>query len=262
MIEVKQLKKTYQTNTSFFKKNRKVILEEVSFKVFEGDCLGIVGESGSGKSTLSRILLGLEPYDAGNVMIDGQALHVWQKKNKGLFSVVFQDYLTSVNPDWTIRKIIEEPMKLTNQLDEADKRIFKLLKQVRLNAEILNKFPHELSGGQLQRICIVRALSTHPKYLILDEAITSLDVSTQSQILKMLVRLQKAYNLTYLFIAHDLMAVSSICNRVAFLQSGRIVEELDCHHLNCATSTYALHLLDSVMDFYSDYRGGEDKWQL
>lgn len=259
MIEVKQLKKTYQKKTSFFEKNRKVILEEVSFKLYEGDCLGIVGESGSGKSTLSRILLGLETYDAGNVMIDGECLHIWQKKNRGMFSVVFQDYLTSVNPDWTIRKIIEEPMRLTNQLDEADIRISKLLEQVRLNRDILNKYPHELSGGQLQRICIVRALSTHPKYLILDEAITSLDVSTQSQILKMLVRLQKAYNLTYLFIAHDLMAVSSICNRVAFLQSGRIVEEIDCHHLNCATTSYARQLLDSMMDFHSNFKGGEVK---
>lgn len=259
MIEVKELKKTYQKKTSFFKKNRKVILEEVSFKLYEGDCLGIVGESGSGKSTLSRILLGLEPYDAGNVMVDGESLHIWQKKNRGMFSVVFQDYLTSVNPDWTIRKIIEEPMRLTNQLGEADIRISQLLEQVRLNKDILNKYPHELSGGQLQRVCIVRALGTHPKYLILDEAITSLDVSTQSQILKMLVDLQKAYNLTYLFIAHDLMAVSSICNRVAFLQSGRIVEEIECHHLNCATSPYPRQLLDSMMDFHSNFKGGEVK---
>lgn len=260
MLEVNNLKKSFDHPKRIFdKEKRKVVIENITFQLFEGDCLGIVGESGSGKSTLARILLGLENYDEGSVLIDGVPAGKWLKQYRGGMGVVFQDYRTSVNPNWIIKQIMEEPLHLVGKKTvENDLLIIEMLEKVQLSSNCLKKYPHELSGGQLQRICIARALLTKPKYLILDEAISSLDISIQTQILDLLTQLQKDLNLTYLFIAHDLMAVSGVCNRVAFLNKGRIIEEIECKHLNCAKSAYAKSLLESVIEFKSHYRRGDE----
>lgn len=255
MIAVEHIKKSYRGAGRLFAPGRKEVLQDVSFHLYDGDCLGIIGESGSGKSTLSRILLSLESYDAGEIRIDGLPHQKWIKQNRGKLSVVFQDYRTSVNPSWSIRQIMEEPLKVHGSQRKEQLRseeiIQELLERVQLPQSYLDKYPHELSGGQLQRICIARALITRPKYLILDEAISSLDVSVQSQILTLLKELQAKYQLTYLFIAHDLQAVAYLCNRLAFLKDGRIIEELDCNHFTCAESEYVNELLESVIPFHS-----------
>lgn len=254
MIVVKNIKKSYKEPGGLFRSNKKEVLSDLSFHMNIGDCLGIIGESGSGKSTLSRILLGLESYDGGEIEIDGLPHKQWIRQNKGKLSVVFQDYRTSVNPSWTIQQIIEEPLKMLGSNSKDNKEIINnLLDRVQLQENCLQKYPHELSGGQLQRICIARALTTRPKYLILDESISSLDVTVQSQILTLLKELQSAFQLTYLFIAHDLQAVAYLCNRLAFLRDGSIIEELDCNHFTCAESQYVNQLLDSVLLFKSTY---------
>lgn len=257
MIQVEHLQKSYTSSRGLWGRSRQEILTDVSFHLNDGDCLGIVGESGSGKSTLSRILLGLEAYDGGKIQIDGLPHHKWIKQNKGKFSVVFQDYRTSVNPNWTLRQIVEEPLRMLQgskpQQISNEALIAELMERVQLPLNDLDKYPHELSGGQLQRICIARALTTHPRYLILDEAISSLDVSVQSQILTLLKELQADYELTYLFIAHDLQAVAYLCNRLAFLRDGIILEELDCNHYTCAQSEYVNQLVGSVLPFESRF---------
>lgn len=260
MISVEHIKKSYKKPHSIFRSTSKEILSDVTFHINDGDCLGIIGESGSGKSTLSRLLLGLERYDSGSITIDGIPHTQWVKQNKGKISVVFQDYRTSVNPSWSIKQIIEEPLVMLGKAHTTkihpngyDTFIAELMEQVGLSTSYLTKYPHELSGGQLQRVCIARALTTRPKYLILDEAISSLDVSIQSQILTLLKELQAEYQLTYLFIAHDLQAVAYLCNRLAFLRDGYIIEELDCNHFTCASSDYVNELLNSVLPFQSTY---------
>lgn len=257
MITVEHVKKSYKKQSGLFQSSSKEILSDVSLRIQDGDCLGIIGESGSGKSTLSRLLLGLEAYDDGRIIIDGVAHKQWLKENKGKMSVVFQDYRTSVNPNWRIEQIIQEPFFLLNKgklpLHAIKKSIEVLMERVELPLQYLEKYPHELSGGQLQRACIARALTTYPKYLILDEAISSLDVSVQAQILTLLKELQDEYKLTYIFIAHDLQAVAYLCNRLAFLREGVIIEQLDCNHFTCAQSPYVNELLASVLPFQSSY---------
>lgn len=217
----------------------------------EGECLGLIGESGSGKSTLSRIILGLENPERGTVMIEGKPISLWIKHNQGSMSVVFQDYYSSVNPQFSIRSIIAEPLIAIGDVENLDERIDALLTKVALPHSTIHKYPHELSGGQLQRVCIARAIATKPKFLVLDEAISSLDVSIQAQILDLLCNLQKEMNMTYLFVSHDLQAVAHICKRIIFLCKGKIVEELASDQLNEAQSSYAKKLLHSVMHFHS-----------
>lgn len=262
MITVQHLEKSYKATGALFGSAKKYVLTDVSFQLKRGECLGIVGESGSGKSTLARILLGLERYNGGCIQIDGLPHKQWIKQNKGKMSVVFQDYRSSVNPNWTIGQIIAEPLNMPGNRKRAQEQhrrkqpdaiVLELLERVQLPGSYLNKHPHELSGGQLQRVCIARALTTRPQYLILDEAISSLDVSVQSQILTLLKELQADYQLTYLFIAHDLQAVAYLCNRLAFLRDGVIIEELDCNHFTCAESNYVKQLVNSVIPFYSSY---------
>lgn len=257
MITVENLQKSYKADRGLRNHTQKHVLTDVSFHLNDGDCLGIVGESGSGKSTLSRILLGLETSDGGTIRIDDVPHKKWIKQNKGKFSVVFQDYRTSVNPNWTLRQIIEEPLYMLrsgkNAHADHEAIIAELMERVELPLDYLKKYPHELSGGQLQRVCIARALTTRPRYLVLDEAISSLDVSVQSQILSLLKELQREFQLTYLFIAHDLQAVAYLCNRLAFLRDGVIIEELDCNHFMCAQSEYVKLLVNSILPFQSRF---------
>lgn len=225
------------------------ILKEMSFEIAEGECLGLVGESGSGKSTLSRLILGLENPNMGDISIEGIPVKKWAKKNIGKMSVVFQDYTSSTNPNFTVGDIIKEPMLVAGKTADIDQKISQLLKKVGLNDSLMKRFPHELSGGQLQRVCIARAISTNPKFIVLDEAISSLDVSIQAQILDLLVELQKDMNITYLFITHDLQTVTSICDNVVFLYNGESVEKIDNRNLFKTKNSYAKKLLNSIIPF-------------
>ncbi|MGV3150850.1 Glutathione import ATP-binding protein GsiA [Sarcina ventriculi] len=252
LLEVKNIEFSYGRRK--LKRNNANILKNVSFSLNEGECLGLIGESGSGKSTLGRIILGLEKQQKGTITFNGVLNRdVWQKE----LNVVFQDYTTSVNPRFKVIDIIKETLleKKLNR-EELEKKVIEVLEQVGLNKDYLYRYPHELSGGQLQRVCIARAISQKPKFILLDEAISSLDVSVQVQVLDLLIELKEKYNLSYLFITHDLSAVTYICDKVMFLKNGEIIEKIDdIKDLKYVKSEYSRALLDSVDDIdFFDYK--------
>ena len=252
LLEVKNIEFSYGRRK--LKRNNTTILKNVSFSLNEGECLGLIGESGSGKSTLGRIILGLEKQQKGTITFNGVLNRdIWQKE----LNVVFQDYTTSVNPRFKVIDIIKETLleKKLNR-EELEKKVIELLEQVGLNKDYLYRYPHELSGGQLQRVCIARAISQKPKFILLDEAISSLDVSVQVQVLDLLIELKEKYNLSYLFITHDLSAVTYICDKVMFLKNGEIIEKIDdIKDLKYVKNEYSRALLDSVDDIdFFDYK--------
>lgn len=247
MLEVRQVEKSFINGQGLFKKKKKQVLKGVSLCLKEGECLGIIGESGSGKSTLGKIILGMEKADKGTIAYKGSTSRKdWQKE----MSVVFQDYTSSVNPRFTVAEIIAEPL-LGQKLSKVELKAYSvnLLEQVGLDENYLKRLPHELSGGQLQRVCIARAIANKPKVIVLDEAISSLDVSVQVQILDLLVELKKRYQLSYLFITHDLTAVTYMCDRVIFFKEGQIIEEVEeINQLGNVKEAYSRSLLEAVMD--------------
>jgi oligopeptide/dipeptide ABC transporter ATP-binding protein len=205
-------------------------VEDVSLKVRAGETLGLVGESGCGKSTLGRTLLHLYPPSSGKVIFDGEDLgQVGHRRLRALrakMQMIFQDPYESLNPRHTVGQILEEPFIIHGQKDAAVRRdrVRQLLDRVGLAANAVDRFPHEFSGGQRQRIGIARAISQHPRLVVCDEAVSALDVSIQSQVLNLLVELQRELGLTYIFIAHDLAVVKHISDRIAVMYLGRVVE--------------------------------------
>ncbi|AOZ89224.1 peptide ABC transporter ATP-binding protein [Bacillus xiamenensis] len=250
LITVHQLQKNGETKGFFsHQKKAKARISNVSFQIEKGQCVGVVGESGSGKSTLARILLGLEKKDGGEIQVDGRQAHTWRKVNRGKMSVVFQDYLSSVHPAFTVKEIIAEPMRLLQQGKNVDQKVLSLLEQVRLPSSLLNQYAHQLSGGQLQRVCIARAVSTNPSILILDEVLSSLDVSVQVQILELLETLKQELDMTILMITHDIEAAVYLCDRLLFLHEGTVVEDCKTDELYEASHPFTLKLLDSLLPF-------------
>lgn len=246
MLSVEDVDKSYRLGGSFSSARRQV-LKGVRFELRPGECLGIVGESGSGKSTLGRLLAGIEKPDRGGIRYEGMPIGD-RKARAGNVGVVFQDCHSSLNPFYRVERAIAEPLHL--QADKRsrtdggiDARIDALLEQVGLNVSYRGKFPHELSGGEAQRVCIARAVSTNPKFLLLDEAVSSLDGTVQMQILALLKSLRNIYEAGYLFITHDLQAAAYLCDRILFLHEGRIVETVAVEQLKDARSSYAQKLL-------------------
>ena len=176
---------------------------------------------------------------------------------KNDISVVFQNYISSVNPRFSVAQIIAEPLIISSQVNRSkidknkiDEEVKKLIKIVGLSEEFLERFPHELSGGQLQRVCIARAIVTKPKFILLDEAVSSLDVSTQVEILDLLQKLKKEYNLSYIFITHDLLTITYICDSVIFFKDGKIEEKIDdIRNLKNIKKDYSKKLLEAVIEF-------------
>lgn len=246
LLEVKNVYKSY---SQIGKKDKLQVLKGISFNIKEGECVGLIGESGSGKSTLSRLILGLEKFESGEINIEGKPVKKWIKENKGKMSVVFQDYTSSANPNFTIKEVISEPLIALGRKKDIDEAVDNLLQKVGLSTELKDRYPHELSGGQMQRVCIARAISTNPKFIVLDEAISALDVSIQTQVLNLLKDLKKDLNMTYFFIAHDLQAVANLCDQVLFLHKGNIVENINVSQLAYVKNDYAKRLLDSVIPF-------------
>ena len=209
-------------------------VDDVSFFVRKGETLGLVGESGCGKTTTGRCILQLYKPTAGQVLFDGQELTGMSTRQMRVMrrqmQVIFQDPYSSLNPRMTAGNIIGEPLivhGLVNSKEEYRERVAELLQNVGLNPYMADRFPHEFSGGQRQRIGVARALSVDPSFIVCDEPVSALDVSIQAQIVNLLEDLQEQFDLTYLFIAHDLSVVRHISNRVAVMYLGHIVEIAD-----------------------------------
>jgi oligopeptide/dipeptide ABC transporter ATP-binding protein len=209
-------------------------VDGVSFNLYKGETLGLVGESGCGKTTIGNTILNLVPITSGEVHFkDKKIISTGKKAPKFLeqyrkkIQMVFQDPDSSLNPRWKIVNIIGEPLKILNRMkkrSEIRKRVLELLETVSMKAEHLDRYPHEFSGGQKQRIVIARALASDPEIIVLDEPTSALDVSVQAQILNLLQDLQKSFNLSYLFITHDLSVVQHIADRIAVMYLGKFVE--------------------------------------
>lgn len=213
-------------------------VNSVSFKIKKGETLGLVGESGCGKTTLGRSILRLIEPSSGEIIFNGKNILDYDAAEmraiRRKMQIIFQDPYASLNPRMTIGDILAEPMEihgLHTEKGERRKRLLKLLNQVQLPSDALNKYPHEFSGGQRQRICIARALAVEPEFIVCDEPVSALDVSVQAQVVNLLMDLQKELGLTYLFIAHDLKVVEYISTRVAVMYLGNMIEVAESSEL-------------------------------
>lgn len=259
--------------TKLFGRDRQTVLHGIDLTLSEGECLGIIGESGSGKSTLGRVAAGLLKPDSGVVNLEEQPVYpssgAWwpwttktsstdqEAKAKRLghpMAIVFQDYTTSVNPRWRVKGILGESFRALRrqgaEISEKEEctQSIELLERVGLSEAYLGRYPHELSGGQLQRVAIARAVALNPKILLLDEAISSLDAATQVQVMDLLKDLRHERGLSYLFITHDLTAITYFCDRVRFMKNGVFVEGVDdIREISHVKTPYARDLLDAVM---------------
>lgn len=232
ILETKGLKKHFPIRKGFFLREVGAVkaVDDVDLTIYRGETLGLVGESGCGKSTLGRSLIRLYEPTAGTIQFDGtDFLHAkgeaLRLKRKDL-QMIFQDPFASLDPRMTVGQIVEQPYIIHNLLGpkEREVRVKQLLEMVGLKASHVNRYPHEFSGGQRQRISIARAIALDPKLIICDEPVSALDVSIQAQILNLLKDLQNRFNLTYLFISHDLSVIEHVCDRIAVMYLGRIVE--------------------------------------
>jgi nickel transport system ATP-binding protein len=248
LLEVDRVEKSYKIG-GVFSAERQNVLKNVSFECKDGECLGIIGESGSGKSTLGRLIVGIEKPDRGTVLFEGKSVED-RRVRLGNISAVFQDYKSSINPFFTVEEAIMEPLNIQSKgKKENQSKIDLLLNQVGLSSSYKEKFPHELSGGEVQRVCIARAISTEPKCVLLDEAISSLDVSVQTQVLELLIELKNIYNMSYVFITHDIQAAAYICDRVIIFRDGQIEETIKIEQLKDVQSEYARKLLQALITF-------------
>jgi peptide/nickel transport system ATP-binding protein len=210
------------------------VVDDVSFAIRRGETLGLVGESGSGKSTVARMLLRLVDPTAGEVRYKGRDLLAASSKEmratRRKMQIVFQDPYAALNPRMRVREILTEPFAIHNQKPEEGlaARLADMLRTVGMGESALERFPHEFSGGQRQRINIARALALRPEFLVLDEPVSALDVSVGAQVVNLLRELQREHGLTYLFISHSMPLVRYLCDRVAVMQRGRLVELGDC----------------------------------
>lgn len=232
LLEVKNLKQYFQIKgEGLFEKNKEVkAVDDISFHINQGETLGIVGESGCGKSTTGRAILRLNKVTSGEINFQGEdILKVSKKEMRKLrkkIQVIFQDPYASLNPKQTVGDILYEALAIQDVVPKKQRkdRITELLAEVGLPADAADRYPHEFSGGQRQRIGISRALAVDPEIIVCDEAVSALDVSVQAQVLNLLKRLQDEFNLTYLFISHDLGVVRHISDRVIVMYLGKIVE--------------------------------------
>ena len=236
LVEVKHLKEYFNINTGMFSSKPLKAVDDVSFSIRRGETLGLVGESGCGKTTVGRTLLHLYKPTDGEIWFDGKQI-VTQKdiaEYRQKTAMVFQDPYSSLNPRMTVSDIIGEPLhvhKMYKSEAERKERILELMAQVGLNSEHANRYAHEFSGGQRQRIGIARALAVKPQFVVCDEPVSALDVSIQAQVINMFDELQDQMGLTYLFIAHDLLVVRHISDRIAVMYLGKMVELADAKEI-------------------------------
>jgi oligopeptide transport system ATP-binding protein len=230
-------------------------LDGVSFEVWAGETLGIVGESGCGKSTLGKALVGIHPSDGGRIVFEGVDIAGQSAAERRMvvphLQYCYQDPGNSLDPRWTVHRSLAEPLIVHTALAPSDRdaRIGEIMQQVGLPLTHLDLYPHELSGGQQRRVGLARILTLHPRLVVLDEPTSGLDVSVQASVLKLLRELQRVFSLTYLFISHDLSVVRMMCDRVAVMYSGRIVELAPAETIFAAAKhPYTQSLLSAVPD--------------
>ncbi len=236
LVEVRHLKQYFNINVGMFSSKPLKAVDDVSFAIRKGETLGLVGESGCGKTTVGRTLLHLYKPTAGEILFEGKPvstkaeIHEFRKKA----TMVFQDPYSSLNPRMTVSDIIGEPLdihKLYSSREERRQRILELMDKVGLNSEHASRYAHEFSGGQRQRIGIARALALNPSFIVCDEPVSALDVSIQAQVINMFDELQEQLGLTYLFIAHDILVVRHISDRIAVMYLGKMVELADASEI-------------------------------
>lgn len=254
VIEIKHLAKKYEHHPWLGKRTEKEVLRDVNLTLEKGHVLGLVGESGCGKSTLCKVLLGIEKPTSGEVLVNGKNVaHLSKKEFQMLrrqLQVVYQDPFSSLDPRMTVRQLLAEPLAihgLKTDKNERENFLKELLKSVGLSDSFLSRYPHEFSGGQRQRICIARALALEPQILIADEPVSALDVSVQAQILNLLKNIQCTRSLSVLFVTHDFGVARFLCDDVAVMYEGKIVEQASADelfsHPQCA---YTQKLLTAV----------------
>ncbi len=251
LVEVKDLKQYFPIRTGFMKTTLLKAVDGVNFAIKPGETLGLVGESGCGKTTVGRTLLRLYKPTGGEIYYDGNLItdqNMIQYRPK--MQMVFQDPYSSLDPRMTVEEIIGEPLdvhKLYSNKAERREKILGLMELVGLNAEHATRYVHEFSGGQRQRIGIARALAVDPRFIVCDEAVSALDVSIQAQVINMFEELQEKLGVAYLFIAHDLLVVRHISDRIAVMYLGRIVETADADELyDSPIHPYTQSLLSAV----------------
>jgi len=251
ILELKDISKTFK------EKGRQPVkaLRSVSLSVEEGRCVGVVGESGCGKTTLMRIVAGILKPDGGEVLFQSHPIAKRKKTDRRMLQMVFQNSLDAVVPYWTARQIIEEPLKnyFNFTTEQRERRVCELMDMVGLDPAERHKYPYQFSGGQLQRICIARALAPEPRLLLLDEPLSSLDVSVQAQILNLLRDLAQELKLTYLLISHDLEAVYYLSDSLVVMYAGTIVEQVDnLDDLSVLCHPYTKRLLNASYGFHGE----------
>ncbi len=231
IFQIKDLVKTYEISRGLFKDSQKInAVNKINFEVFQGETYSIVGESGCGKSTTAKLLLNIEQPTEGQIFFKGKDIATftdqeWKDYRKKV-QIIFQDPYSSLNPRWTVGEIIAEPLLLNTTLkkEEIVKEVYAIMKKVGLEKEWYDRFPHQFSGGQRQRIGIARALVLKPEVIVCDEPVSALDVSIQAQVLNLLLDLQEEFDLTYVFISHDLSVVEHISDRIMVMYFGDVVE--------------------------------------
>jgi oligopeptide/dipeptide ABC transporter ATP-binding protein len=255
LIDVQGVKKYFPIKTGLF--NRVVgqvkAVDDVSLRIRKGETFGLVGESGCGKSTLGRVILQLQKATEGDIQFEGRSLgglnQTELRRMRQEMQIIFQDPFGSLNPRFLVKDIIAEPLRIHLRLraKAIENRVVELMELVGLDASRRNRYPHEFSGGQRQRIGIARAIALNPKFIVADEAVSALDVSVQSQVLNLLMRLQKELGLTYLFIAHGLNVVRHISDRIGVMYLGKMVEVARTEELFAAPlHPYTAALLSAI----------------
>ncbi|MCP3659115.1 MAG: ABC transporter ATP-binding protein [Bacteroidetes bacterium] len=259
LIEIKDLSVNFPIKSGYLgrKTGELRAVNRVSFNIKKGQTLGLVGESGCGKTTLGKSILRLIEPSNGNIRFKSTLINDLKnsemRKIRKKMQIIFQDPYSSLNPRMNIRSILSEPLKIHNLFNQnkqqRNNRIYQLLDYVQISKSALNKYPHEFSGGQRQRICIARALAVEPEFIVCDEAVSSLDVSVQAQILNILMDLQKELNLTYLFISHNLEIIQFISHEVAVMYFGNIIEKASASEIyDNPKHPYTKALLSSILN--------------
>jgi peptide/nickel transport system ATP-binding protein/oligopeptide transport system ATP-binding protein len=255
ILEVENLSKHFIIKKSVFAPKTVIrAVDNISFEIKEGEILGLIGESGSGKSTTGSLILKLLQSDRGKLFFNGiNITDIEEKKMRKIrkdIQIIFQHTHGTLDPKMTIGELVMEPLKIHNivPFKERDYEVTRLLQMVGLSGSDKEKFPHQLSGGQRQRVGIARAIATRPKLIVCDEPVSALDVSVQGQILNLLLKLKDELNLTYLFISHDLKVIKHICNRIAVMYKGKIVEIGDKNQiLNTPNHEYTRRLIEAML---------------